>query len=152
MALVKLPPPPAGRIVTDRWTAPFWDAVADRRLVVAQCADCGTARMPPTPFCPTCRSQRIDWTPLSGGGEIYSYTIVVRAIVPGMEAFLPYVPAVIALDGGGGTRLISNIAGCDVDAIAVGMRVMLRWRDDGASPFPYFVLDEAPPGATRLKP
>ena len=85
-------------------TQPFWDGTAQHRLLLARCADCGHARMPPTPLCPCCQSQRIAWDDLSGRGEVYAYTIVERAILPDMDAHLPYVPAVITLDGGGGTR------------------------------------------------
>lgn len=139
MTTIRLPPPPSEAIVTDRWTAPFWAALARRRLVVAACGKCGTTRMPPTPFCPECQSQDIDWRDLPGGGVLYSYTIVVRAVIPGMDDYLPYAPAVVELDGGGGARLIANLAGCTADDLAVGMRLALCWRDDAPQPLPYFV-------------
>ena len=108
---------------------PFWDATARHELVAAQCTDCGTYRLPPTPFCPCCQSQRITWARLSGRGEVYSYTVVERAIMPGMDAHLPYVPAVITLDGAGGARLISNVVDVDVADIRVGMPVQVVWDD-----------------------
>ena len=95
--------------------------------------------MPPTPFCPHCLSQEIDWPEVSGDGEIYSYTIVSRAIVPGMERHLPYVPAVIALHGAGGVRLISNIADCEIETLAIGRSVTVRWNDVAENrALPYF--------------
>ena len=121
--IAKRPPDSLFQLVTDRWTEPFWDAAREKRLVCAQCSDCGHKRMPPTPFCPTCRSQRIDWIELPGSGVVYAYTIVERGTLPGMEDCLPYVPAVIEPDGGGGTRLISNIVDSPVADIAVGVRV-----------------------------
>src|SRR3546814_4134040 len=86
--------------------------------------------MPPTPFCPVCLSQTIHWPTLSGGATLYSYSVVTRAVVPGMDEYLPYAPAVVELDGGGGARLISNVAACTLDALHVGMRLAPRWRDD----------------------
>ena len=139
MTEIRLPPPPTQAIVTDRWTAPFWAAMAQRRLVVAACASCSTTRMPPTPFCPACRSQDIDWRALSGNATLYSYTIVVRAVIPGMDDYLPYVPAVVELDGAGGARLIANVADCTTGDLAVGMPLRLRWREDALQPLPYFV-------------
>ena len=85
--------------------------------------------MPPTPFCPGCQSQRIDWKTLSGLGEIYTYTIVDRAILPGMADHLPYVPAVITLEGGGGVRLISNVVDVELAELAIGMPVQVVWDD-----------------------
>jgi uncharacterized protein len=129
MAIARRPPPALFKLATNSWTQPFWDGTAQHRLLLARCADCGHARMPPTPFCPCCQSQRIEWDSLSGRGEVYAYTIVERAILPDMDAHLPYVPAVVTLDGGGGTRLISNIVDVEVASIAIGMRVQVVWDD-----------------------
>jgi uncharacterized OB-fold protein len=46
-----------------------------------------------------------------------------------MDAHLPYVPAVIALDGADGVRLISNVVDIEVQAITVGLRVQVVWDD-----------------------
>lgn len=129
MALAKRPPPDLFKLATNAWTQPFWDAAAQHRLVVAQCGTCGTCRMPPTPFCPACQSHQIDWKTLSGLGEIYTYTIVDRAILPGMADHLPYVPAVITLEGGGGVRLISNVVDVALAELAIGMPVQVVWDD-----------------------
>lgn len=140
MAIARRPPPELFKLSTNAWTRPFWDAAARHVLVAAQCADCGTFRMPPTPFCPCCQSQRIDWRTLSGRGSVYSYTIVARAILPGMEAHLPYVPAVITLEGAGGVRLISNVVDVGVADIAIDMPVSVVWDDlPGAVAVPRFV-------------
>ena len=129
MALAKRPPPDLFKLATNAWTQPFWDAAAHHRLVVAQCRACGECRMPPTPFCPVCQSQQIDWQTLTGLGEIYSYTVVDRAILPGMADHLPYVPAVITLEGGGGVRLISNVVDVALAELAIGMPVQVVWDD-----------------------
>jgi uncharacterized OB-fold protein len=141
MAIAKRPPPELFKLSTNAWTKPFWDATTRHVLVAAQCPDCGSFRMPPTPFCPCCQSQRISWTHLSGRGEVYSYTIVERAIMPGMGDHLPYVPAVITLEGAGGVRLISNVVDVDVTDVRVGMAVRVVWDDvaDGAVAVPRFV-------------
>ena len=77
--LARRPPDALFELVTDQWTKPYWDAARDKRLVVARCADCGHHRMPPTPFCPRCRSRELNWTEASGGARIYSFTIVRKA-------------------------------------------------------------------------
>ena len=130
MTLAKRPPPELFKLSTNRWTKPFWDATTRHLLVAACCQACGTFRMPPTPFCPVCQSQAIDWPVLSGRGSVYSYTVVERAIFPGMETHLPYVPAVIALEGAPGVRLISNVVDVEVRDIVVGMAVSVVWDDD----------------------
>ena len=129
MALAKRPPPELFKLSTNSWTKPFWDATARHLLVAARCSDCGTFRMPPTPFCPACHSQHIDWRTLNGRGSVYSYTIVERGVFPGMQAHLPYVPAVIELEGAPGVRLISNVVDVDTENIAVGLAVAVVWDD-----------------------
>ena len=145
MSLTKRPPEHLFRLETDAWTAPFWEAAKAHRLVVARCVGCGRHRVPPTPFCPACRSQEIDWAESSGDGVVYSYTVVSREIMPGMSDSLPYVPAVVELPDAGGVRLISNIVDAQVTDIAVGAPVELVWddRDDGVS-VPRFVLANRP--------
>jgi uncharacterized OB-fold protein len=141
--IAKRPPAQFFKPATDRWTQPFWDAAARHCLVAACCADCGHARMPPTPFCPECQSQSLNWIELPGTGSVYSYTVITRAIMPGMEDCLPYVTAIIALDGGGGTRLISNLVDMPIDRLQVDLPVRVIWDDDwGGLTVPRFILAE----------
>lgn len=138
--IAKRPPPEFFTLVTDQWTSPFWEAAARHELALPRCAACGQFRMPPTPFCPACHSQRIDWTRLAGRGTVYSYTVVSRAILPGMEASIPYVPAVIELEGAGGARLISNVVDVAIDRIRVGAAVAVVWDEVGGVTVPRFTL------------
>jgi uncharacterized OB-fold protein len=139
--IAKAPPEALFTLSTDQWTEPFWRAASERRLTAAQCAGCGTFRMPPTPFCPECLSQQIDWPSLSGEGTVFSYTVVRRAITPEMEGALPYVPALVDLDGAPGARLITTIVDVPVEAVRVGARVRVVWieRTDGVV-IPCFTL------------
>lgn len=139
------PPDSLFTLVTDQWTKPFWDAASEGRLVAARCSDCGHFRMPPTPFCPRCRSQTIDWVQLPGTGTIYSYTVVERAILPELADCIPYVPAVVEPDGAPGIRLITNIVESAVDDIVSGARVSVLFDaiEGGAIPRFRIVKDEA---------
>ncbi|MFC0529767.1 Zn-ribbon domain-containing OB-fold protein [Phytohabitans kaempferiae] len=133
--IAKAPPADLFTLETDMWTEPFWAAARDHRLVVCRCAACGQTRFPPGPYCPACRSQQAEWPELPGTGEVFAYTVVSRSIVPEMDASIPYVPAVIALDGADGCRIISNVVGCPVSEVAVGSAVQVEWEDraDGAT-------------------
>ena len=137
----KAPPEEMVHIATDQWTQPFWDAAKQHKLVGAKCGNCGKFRLPPSPMCPQCHSQQIDWVHLSGKGTIYTYTIITRAMSPAMQPHIPYVPAVITLEGGGGTRLVSNIVGACVGDIAIDAKVRVIWEDhkDGKT-VPHFEL------------
>jgi uncharacterized OB-fold protein len=113
--------------LADAITLPFWQAAGEHRLVVQRCASCGHTRLPPTPVCSECRSVEATWQQVSGHGEVYTYTIVHRPIAAGQP--LPTVIAVIALEGSGGVRMISNLVGIDPAAVRIGLSVELVWED-----------------------
>lgn len=125
--IAKQPPHSLFELVTDSWTEPFWAAARERRLTVPHCSECNLSRMPPTPFCPECLSQKLNWPTLSGRGTIYSYTVVSKAIFPGMEDSLPYVPALVTLSDAPNIRLITNIVDVPISAISVGAEVKVVW-------------------------
>jgi uncharacterized OB-fold protein len=120
-----MPPP-----LADATSLPWWEAAAEHRLVVQRCAACGHTRLPPAPVCPRCRSAESDWKEVSGRGEVYTYSVVHRAIAAGQE--LPYVIAVIALEDSGGVRIISNLVGVNPDEVEIGLSVELVWEDMSA--------------------
>jgi 3-oxo-4,17-pregnadiene-20-carboxyl-CoA hydratase alpha subunit len=112
-----------------RETLAWWQAAAEHKLLVQRCADCGRMRLPPGPLCPACRSFKHGWQELSGRGTVYTYTIVHRVYIPSLADRLPYVVIVVDLDGGGGTRLLSNLVDADPAAVDVGMAVEVVWED-----------------------
>ncbi len=130
-------------VKTDYWTAPFWSNASEKALVVAACKACGKMRMPPGPFCPECLVQDIEWRRLSGRGVIYSYTVVRRAITPEMKDHVPYVPAVVTLQGAQGLRLVGAIVESPIENISIDASVEVIWRSGaGGQLVPYFKLLE----------
>jgi uncharacterized protein len=115
---------PAGAVTisVDPSTEPFWHAARDRRLVAPRCADCGTFRLPPTPFCWRCQSPRVDWTELSGRATVYTYTVVNG--YPGLPD-ITLVPAVVDLPDAPGVRLVSNVVGVDPAEVRIGTELIV---------------------------
>ena len=113
-------------ITTDPDTEPFWQAAKAGRLTACQCGDCGTFRMPPTPFCPNCRSKAKAWPDLPGTGVVYSYAVCHRSPYPDVADFT-YVPVVVDLDGAPGARLVSNLAEVDPEKVEIGMKVKVSF-------------------------
>lgn len=113
------------RITTNPDTEPFWQAAKEHRLTACQCAACGTFRMPPSPYCPTCQHREKNWPTLPGTGTVFSYVVCNKDPATG-EDFL-YVPVVVDLDGAPGARLIGNLTGCDAADARIGMAVSVEW-------------------------
>ncbi|MGB7950586.1 MAG: OB-fold domain-containing protein, partial [Candidatus Binatia bacterium] len=79
----------------------------------------------PRPLCNECGSARVEWTAMSGKGEVYSFA-VIRQVVgrAASKAFEPDVPYVVAwVDLAEGPRMISNIIRCPIEDVQMGMQV-----------------------------
>jgi uncharacterized OB-fold protein len=124
-------------------SAPFWEAARQHRLVIQRCRRCGTLQHYPRPWCTTCLHEDLDWVESPGRGTVYSFTVVRRTAHPAFAARVPYVYALVDLDEG--PRFTTNVVGCPVDDVAVGMRVRARFEDvDDATAVVVFEPDRSP--------
>jgi uncharacterized protein len=113
----------------DESTQPFWDAALEGRLLASRCTTCGTYLLPPQPRCFNCQGTQFAWEELAGTGSIYSYTVVRHPLAPHLREVVPYVSAVIELDGtqGAGCRMLANVVDCDPETVAVGDKVRVTF-------------------------
>jgi len=111
----------------DEHTQPFWTAALKGQLVAPKCDSCGTFVLPPRPRCFQCQSDSFTYTDLPGTGTIYSFTIVRHPLGPHLVDAVPYVSAIVELDGtqGAGARLILNVVDVDVETVRIGDRVKI---------------------------
>lgn len=119
-------PTPAPEVTTE--TAAFWSATADGTLLLPRCEHCDAVIWYPRAFCPACGSLDVTWVEASGRGTVYSFTVVRRG-APSYESAAPYVVAYVELEEG--PRVLTNIVGCDVDDVEVGMPVEVVFHDTG---------------------
>jgi uncharacterized OB-fold protein len=127
--MAKLPPAELIALTPDVFTAPFWDAARDHRLVVPRCTACGTYRFPPSAFCFRCQGQAVEWVEQSGRGVCFSYTVAWHPLLPEVHESVPYIPAVVELPDTGGVRLIANLVDVRPSEVRIGMDLELVWRD-----------------------
>jgi uncharacterized protein len=118
-------PSPIDDPYADQFTQPFWDAALAGQLMGYKCGDCATFVMPPQPFCFNCQGRNLSWVDLPGTGTIYSYTVVRHPLGAHLQAVVPYVSAVVDLDGtqGAGARMLVNIIDCDPEKVRIGDKV-----------------------------
>jgi uncharacterized protein len=111
-------------------TQAFWDGAAQGRLLLKKCLACAQVHYYPRALCPFCGSDRTEWQQASGMGSIYSWSVMRRAEVP-------YAIAYVTLEEG--VTMMTNIVGCDLDAIRIGQRVRVVFTPtDGGPPVPTF--------------
>ena len=101
----------------------FFEHAAHGRLAFPRCRACDGFHWYPMPVCPNCQSKEIEWCPVEGTGEIFSYTHVRHAFDKSRRDALPYTVALITFPDAPGVRLISNIVETALDDIAIGRPV-----------------------------
>ena len=112
-------------------SAPFWDATKRHELTYQTCDRCGDVIFYPRRHCPRCGGAESTWRPSSGMGTVYTFSVVMQSRNPAFQDLVPLALAYVDLDEG--FRLMTNIVGVDdpTTDIVCGMRVKLRWEDQG---------------------
>ena len=107
----------------------YWDMAKQGELWLRHCQACDETYFYPRDICPACFSRDTDWIQSSGKGVLHTFTIVHRAPNPAFEGDVPYVVAIVELEGR--ARIPSNLI--DVEAstkkIKVGMAVEVVFED-----------------------
>jgi uncharacterized OB-fold protein len=116
-------------------TQPYWDGCARGELLFQRCNNCHLATHTPSRFCAHCASLDLVWEQSAGVGSVYSWTTVWRPQTPAFT--VPYLPIIVNVDEG--WQILSNLIGCEHDAVQVGMRVAVEFHAiHGGTMLPYF--------------
>jgi len=86
-----------------------------------RCDDCGAWRHVPREICAECGSFGWSWQASSGRGEVFTWTVVGRALHPAFGDSVPYAPVVVEMEEG--VRLLSDVADCPPEELEIGMPV-----------------------------
>ena len=112
-------------------TQPFWEATKRHELTYQTCNSCNAVIFYPRHHCTTCGSLETTWHVSKGTGTVYTFSVVMQSRHPAFAELGPYAIAYIDLDEG--FRMMSNVVGVQdpIRDIHCGMRVKLRWEDQG---------------------
>jgi uncharacterized OB-fold protein len=113
------------RPAINRDTQFFWDGARAHELRVQTCPKCGATYFPPTPRCWACGNMELTWTVASGRASLYSWAAPHHPQAPGFH--YPVLVGLVALEEG--TRIVSNIVGCEKEDLRIGMPLELTWLD-----------------------
>jgi len=133
------PPPSLPPPVPTEFSAPFWEAARQRKLVIQYCPESGNYQHYPRPVSIYTGKRNVEWREVSGKGIVYAVTITRRG-PPAFRGQEPYLVATVELDEG--VRLLTQIVNCNAEDARIGMRVRVGWRalNDEFS-FPVFEPD-----------
>ncbi|MCC3281980.1 Zn-ribbon domain-containing OB-fold protein [Arthrobacter caoxuetaonis] len=112
------------------FTTPFWDALAEGRLITTRFGRDGVPTFPPRNFDPASWNRNVEWVELSGRGILYSVTSV-HAAPQVFREFAPYQVAIVDLDDG--PRLATAFLGSVETPLDTPVEIVaLRYTDEVA--------------------
>ncbi|MFN0094962.1 MAG: Zn-ribbon domain-containing OB-fold protein [Dehalococcoidia bacterium] len=120
----EMPPKPLPKITPA--TRPFWEGTKQHKLLIPRGRD-GKLFWYPRSAAPGTLDEHFDWVEVSGKGTVYSFTIDRRGSAAAFAADVPYVIAIVELAEG--PHFTTNIVGCAVDDVHIGMPVKAVFED-----------------------
>lgn len=103
----------------------FFENLKDGRFTTTKCKKCGSLLWQPRVVCPHCNSSELEWVDLPKTGEIYAYTSMILGAPLGMEEDVPFVMALVKLDGID-LRILSRIDDIPYEECELGMKLELK--------------------------
>ena len=107
----------------------YWEKCKAHELWLRHCKSCNSTYFYPRDICPDCFSRDTDWVQSSGRGRLHAFAIVHREPAPAFRPTVPYVAAIVELEGG--ARMPTNLVQVapDPSAIKCGMAVEVVFED-----------------------
>jgi len=103
----------------------FFSNLKSGRFTTTKCSGCGKMHWQPRAVCPDCNSENLQWVDLPKTGEVYAFTAMVLGAPLGMEKDMPFVIALVQLDGAE-FRILSRIDDIKYEDCRIGMKVRLK--------------------------
>lgn len=104
---------------------PFFDHLRAGRLTTTRCTGCGTLLWQPRVVCPQCNGDAMEWVDLPNEGSIFAFTAVYAGAPLGMEHEVPFVVAIVELDGAP-LKVVARIDGAAFEDLRIGDPVALK--------------------------
>lgn len=119
---------------------PYWEGLAQGRLLMQHCDNCGRWRWPAVFRCGDCGAWAPPWREIAPEGAVYSWTRTWHPFA-GASVATPFTTVLAALPGAGGRRLMGVLEGDEsllmvdaavtgrIDTVGLGDRglPLLRW-------------------------
>lgn len=107
--------------------APFWQAAKRHELSMQRCQDCSHVVWPAQSFCTECLSSRLEWTALSGRGELFTWTHFHQGYHPEWAKETPYNVSLVKLEEG--VIFLTNVVETEREDLRLGMPLEVVFDD-----------------------
>lgn len=115
----------------DDASAPWFDALAQGRLLIRTCRSCGHRSRPETATCPACHGPGLDWFPAAGVGTVI-------CVITDHGTADPVTLGLVELDEG--PWLLVRIRGAARPSAGTRVRLSVH-HSEGSEPIPDFTTD-----------
>ncbi len=102
-------------------SAPFWDALAQHRIVIQYSPSTQAYVFYPRVLAPRTLAGDLEWREISGMGTLYSFTVARRPVGPHFADAVPQILGIVEWDEG--PRFSTELVDVAPEEICVGMRV-----------------------------
>ncbi len=92
-------------------------------ITIQFCDDCGHAQHPPDDICYACQGTKLSFRACAGTGTVESCARVHHPLHPALADKVPYVIAIISVDGAPGCNVQGNVLNCDAENVVIGQKV-----------------------------
>ncbi|HPG24883.1 MAG TPA: OB-fold domain-containing protein [Myxococcota bacterium] len=99
---------------------PFFTAGS---IQIQFCDDCGHAQHPPDDLCYACQGRNLSFRTCPGTGRVESCARVHHPLHPALRERVPYVIAIVSVDGAPGVNVQGNVVHCDANSVRIGQKV-----------------------------
>lgn len=102
-------------------SAPFWDALAEHRVVIQYSPSIESYVFYPRVRAPGTLADDLEWREISGLGTLYSFTVARRPVGPHFVDAVPQLLAIVQWDEG--PKVTTEMVNISPEGLRIGMRV-----------------------------
>jgi len=103
----------------------FFQHLKEGRLTTTKCTACGVLLWQPRVVCPACNGDALEWVDLPRTGRLFAFTAVYAGAPLGLERDVPFVVAVVELDGSP-VKVVARVDGATYEDLRIGDPVSLK--------------------------
>lgn len=128
---------PAPVPAADGLDAPYWQAVAEERLVLQRCNRCDAWQWGPEWTCHHCHSFDLAFVEVPQIARIYSYERVWHPVHPALNEQGPYIVVLVEFPEHDGARMVGNLVGDAQQTVEIGaaVRAVFEHHRDADPPY-----------------
>jgi uncharacterized OB-fold protein len=105
--------------------APFFDALKEGRFITSYCPNCQKLHFPPRIACDACTTDPMEWREISKKGRVYAFTAMLLGAPMGMERDVPFVIAVVEVEGTP-FKVLARVDDAKFEDMKIGQAVVLK--------------------------